>query len=78
VRGDTVNNVDLSVIKNVTLSKGRMVQLRFEALNALNHPLFPSPGGNSLTPTSAQFGSIVTSTQLNYARRTQATVKFVF
>jgi hypothetical protein len=78
LRGDTVNNVDLSVIKNATLSKGRMLQFRFEALNALNHPLFPSPANNSLTPTSVQFGSIVTSTQQNYARRTQATVKFVF
>jgi hypothetical protein len=25
-----------------------------------------------------QFGSIVSSTQLNYARRTQVTVKFIF
>jgi hypothetical protein len=78
LRGDTVTNLDLSVIKNATLRGGRMLQFRFEALNALNHPLFPSPGGNSLTPTSAQFGAIVSSTQLNYARRTQATVKFVF
>ena len=41
-------------------------------------PAFPSPGGNSLTPTAVQFGSIVSSTQLNYARRTQVTVKFIF
>ena len=66
------------MIKNATLSKGRMLQFRFEGLNALNHPLFMSPSGNSLTPTSAQFGSIVSSTQLNYARRMQATIKFVF
>ena len=37
-----------------------------------------SPSGNSLTPTAVQFGSIVGSTQLNYARRTQVTVKFIF
>jgi hypothetical protein len=78
LRADNVNNFDLSVIKNATLSKGRMLQFRFEALNGLNHPLFPAPGGNSLTPTSVQFGSIVTSTQLNYARRTQATIRFLF
>jgi hypothetical protein len=82
VRTDTVNNFDLSVIKNASLAKGRSVQFRLEALNALNHPLFPSVGSNAnnsgLTPTAAQFGSIVTSTQLNYARRAQATVKFLF
>jgi len=78
LRADNVNNFDLSMIKNVNLSKGRMLQVRLEALNGLNHPLFPGPGGNSLTPTSVQFGSIVTSTQLNYARRTQATIRFLF
>ena len=78
VRADNVNTFDLSAIKNVNLTRGRTLQFRFEALNAMNHPLFPGPAGNSLTPTSAQFGSIVTSTQLNYARRTQVTVRFVF
>ena len=78
VRGHEVNNLDLSVIKNATVAPGRMLQFRFESLNALNHPLFPSPSGNSLTPTAVQFGSIVSSTQLNYARRTQVTVKFIF
>ena len=78
VRAHEVNNIDLSTIKNVSFAKGRMLQLRFESLNALNHPLFPAPGGNSLTPTAVQFGSIVSSTQLNYARRTQVTVKFIF
>ena len=60
------------------VAPGRMLQFRFESLNALNHALFPSPSGNSLTPTAVQFGSIVSSTQLNYARRTQVTVKFIF
>jgi len=78
VRGHEVNNFDLSVIKNATVAPGRMLQFRFESLNALNHALFPSPSGNSLTPTAVQFGSIVSSTQLNYARRTQVTVKFIF
>jgi hypothetical protein len=78
LRADNVDNFDLSMIKNVDLSKGRMLQVRLEALDGLNHPLFPGPGGNSLTPTSVQFGSIVTSTQLNYARRTQATIRFLF
>ena len=78
VRTDNVNNVDLSVIKNATLGKGRTLQFRFESLNALNHPLFPGLTGNGLTPTNVQFGAIVASTQQNYARRTQVTIKFLF
>ena len=50
---DDVNNVDLSIIKNTHARRARTLQFRFEALNAFNHPLFPSPGGNSLTPTAA-------------------------
>jgi hypothetical protein len=74
-RIDTVNNVDLSVIKNVTISKDRKLQFRFESINALNHPLFPGPNTN---PTAAAFGQIVTSAQTNYARRTQVLMKFLF
>ena len=33
---------------------------------------------NGLDATNVQFGAIVASTQQNYARRTQATVKFLF
>jgi hypothetical protein len=74
VRTDTVKNVDLSVIKNTAIA-GKQLQLRFESLNALNHPLFPGPNTN---PTAATFGSISASTQQNYARRTQVMVKFIF
>jgi hypothetical protein len=78
VRGDRTNNVDLSVIKNTSLTRGRSLQFRFEAINAFNHPQFPSPGGNSLNPTNNSFGQVVTSAQLNYARRIQVMLKFLF
>jgi hypothetical protein len=78
VRTDDVNNLDLSVIKNASVGKGRTLQFRLDALNALNHPLFPPVSGNGLSPTAVQFGSIVASTQQNYARRTQVTIKFLF
>jgi hypothetical protein len=78
VRGDRTNNVDLSILKNTNLGGSREFQFRFEAINAFNHPQFPSPGGNSLNPTNAAFGRVVTSTQLNYARRVQVTLKFLF
>jgi hypothetical protein len=78
VRGDRTNNVDLSLLKNTSLSHGKSLQFRFEAINALNHPQFPLPSGNSLNPTNAVFGQIVTSAQLNYARRVQVQLKFLF
>ena len=74
VRTDTVNNVDLSVIKNTTVA-GKNLQFRFESLNAFNHPLFPGPNTN---PTQVAFGTISASTQQNYARRTQVMLKFIF
>jgi hypothetical protein len=82
VRADTVNNVDLSIIKNTSLGNGRNLQFRFESLNAFNHPLFPRGNGTTTgmitSPTSSAFGSIIASTQDNYARRTQVTIKFIF
>jgi len=78
VRGDRTNNVDLSLLKNTSLSHGKSLQFRFEAINAFNHPQFPSPGGNGLNPTNAVFGQVVTSAQLNYARRVQVMLKFLF
>lgn len=78
VRRDLTNNVDLSLLKNTSLSHGKSLQFRFEAINAFNHPQFPAPGGNSLNPTNNSFGRIVSSTQLNYARRVQVQLKFLF
>jgi hypothetical protein len=78
LRTDTVKNIDLSIIKNTEVGNGKNLQFRFESLNALNHPLFPAPTGNSLSPTQATFGQISASTQQNYARRTQIMLKFIF
>ena len=75
VRADNVSNLDLSVIKNVSFGGTKAMQLRIEAINALNHPLFPGP---NTTPTAAAFGRISPSTQNNYARRGQVTIKFLF
>jgi hypothetical protein len=74
VRTDAVNNLDLSLTKN-TMIKGKTVEVRFDSLNALNHPYLPGP---NVTPTVAAFGQISASTQLNYARRTQVSFKFLF
>jgi hypothetical protein len=46
-----------------------------EFINAFNHPLFPAP---VVTASSASFGQVTGSNQLNYARRAQLGAKFIF
>jgi hypothetical protein len=75
LRRDNINNVDLSLIKNTSVTRRATLQLRLEALNAFNHPLFPQP---NITPTQTAFGTIVASTQENYSRRVQAMAKVLF
>ena len=75
VRAHGVTNLDLSLIKNTDV-RGKRLELRIDALNALNHPQFPA--GVNLTPTAAAFGQISSSTQQNYARRVQVSAKFLF
>ena len=75
------NNIDIALIKNTRISEGKNIEFRAEALNAANHPYFPNP---SLSVTTAQtakdtgFGQISASTQSNYARRLQMSLRLVF
>ncbi len=75
VRRDSINNVDLSLLKNVKLHGDLALQLRAEFVNAFNSPYFPNPVVN---PTSSTFGQISASNQENYARRAQLGVKLLF
>lgn len=81
IRGPRQNNVDMALIKNTPITEGKNIEFRAEALNLSNHPLFPNP---NMTVTAAQsasssgFGQISASTVINYARRLQLTVRFVF
>ena len=75
VRRDYIKNLDLTLKKDILVREGMKVQLRFEALNALNEPYFPAP---VTTATSADFGKISASNQDNYARRVQLGAKFIF
>jgi hypothetical protein len=75
------NNVDLAVIKETSVAEGKSIQFRAEALNALNHPYFPSPNMTVTTAQSAKatgFGQINASIQDNYARRIQLSIRFIF
>jgi hypothetical protein len=55
IRGDGINNFDLSLIRNIPLREGLRVQLRMEAINAMNHVQFADP---NTTPSSTAFGSV--------------------
>jgi hypothetical protein len=86
LRGDAGNNLDLSLIKNTAITETTRLQLRFEATNALNHPIFPTglnaagitTNGVVTSPTAATFGQVVQSNQANYPRRIQIGIKFIF
>jgi hypothetical protein len=79
VRADTINNLDLSLLKDITLPKGMKLQVRFEFINALNEPYLATGDGQIVVnPTSSTFGQIVASNQQNYARRAQIGVKLLF
>jgi hypothetical protein len=75
VRRDSVNNIDLSLLKNVKLQRDMQLQLRAEFINAFNSTYFPNPQVN---PTQSTFGQITASNQANYARRAQLAVKLIF
>ena len=55
IRADGANNLDLAIIKNTRLKEGIQLQLRFEGINALNHPQFNPP---NTTPSSSAFGQV--------------------
>jgi hypothetical protein len=75
VRRDFINNVDLSLLKDIVIRENMKVQIRFELVNAFNEPYFPAPVTNQ---TASNFGQISASNQDNYARRAQIGIKFLF
>jgi hypothetical protein len=58
LRGNGINNWDISLTKFFSIREGVRLQLRAEAADTLNHPMFSPP---NTTPTSTAFGQ-VTST----------------
>jgi hypothetical protein len=75
VRRDSINSIDLSLIKDIQLQGEMRLQLRAEFINAFNSPYFPNP---VVGATSSTFGQITASNQENYARRAQIGVKLIF
>jgi hypothetical protein len=66
-------SVNLSLTKNFKMGEGKRLQIRGEAINAINHPYFIDL---SADPTNAAFG--LYSTQRNVPRDIQIGAKFTF
>jgi hypothetical protein len=77
LRGDGLNNVDLSLFKNERLSERFTLQFRTEWFNAFNHTQFgPFPGTSFSVDPSVAFGKYL-STQHD-ARIIQMALKLIF
>jgi trimeric autotransporter adhesin len=73
LRGPGQANWDMSLFKDFVIRERVKAQFRFEALNALNTPLFAAPN-NSFG--SASFGKI--TSQINLARELELALRFSF
>ncbi|MGE0405797.1 MAG: TonB-dependent receptor, partial [Candidatus Korobacteraceae bacterium] len=87
--GPGVFGLDFSTLKNFNFGEGKYVQFRWEAFNALNHPVFADPNtsmaqsnwnvaGLNRIPTSGVFGSINDTRATIPMRKMQFALKIVF
>jgi len=72
VIGPGINNTDLSLQKNVTITGERQLQFRIDAFNVFNHTQFSNPSGSE---SSSSFMEIRSA---RAARVAQLGVKFLF
>ncbi len=73
LRGDWAKNLDLSIFKRIPITEGIRLELRFEAFNVTNTPVWGLPANNLNGPN---FG--VVSRTANTARQLQFGLKFYF
>ena len=73
MRGDSINNIDLSLFKVLTFSEDVKLQIRAEFFNFTNTPQFGTP--NTLYG-SPEFGTI--NDQINNARQFQLGLRALF
>jgi hypothetical protein len=74
VYGPAFFDSDLAVFKNFTIKEGMKLQLRAQAYNFLNHPLYSFPSGSAnLNLTFAQdpVSQVITQTNTNFGYTTQ-------
>jgi hypothetical protein len=73
LRSDTLENWDLSLLKDFVLHENVRVQLRGEFFNVLNHPVFGTPDSDITSNTVGRVFS-----QANSPRVGQVALKLVF
>jgi hypothetical protein len=73
LRMDGINQVDASMLKRFNVAERKYFEFRFEAFNALNHPVFASP---NITASNSGFGTI--TAVANKPRSAQLGCRFVF
>jgi hypothetical protein len=73
LRGPGQVNWDMSLFKTVPIKERVYAQFRFEALNAMNTPLFAAP---NVSFGSSTFGQI--TSQVNFSRQLQMALRFSF
>lgn len=73
LRGDTLNNIDTSLIKNTSLTERVRLQFRAELFNVTNQVFF---GGLDFNPRNASFGRL--TEQVNLPREWQLGLKLLF
>ncbi|MGB6482338.1 MAG: TonB-dependent receptor [Candidatus Acidiferrales bacterium] len=89
VRNPSIANLDLTLAKKIPITESKQFELRWEAFNVFNTRLYGGPDtypGD--TPTCSPlangaeectgFGTINTTDQLNFPRRMQVALKFLF
>ena len=73
LRNDALNDWDASILKNFNFTEHTYFQLRLEAFNVNNRPVFSGP---NLTPTSGGFGQISSTQNANRVVQIGARVSF--
>jgi hypothetical protein len=73
MRGPAYYFLDYSLIKTIQFTEDVKLQLRFEAINGLNHPVFNNPNTD---PTNSNFGK--STGQFNIPRNYQLGVRLFF
>jgi hypothetical protein len=73
LRADRVENLDFSVFKNLRIRERAQLQLRGEAFNLFNHPIFGDP---TTTVGNVNFGRV--TSQANAPRQVQVALKVIF
>ena len=73
IRGDGIDNWDISLFKNTEFTERLKLQFRTEFINAFNHAQFSAP---NTTPTSSAFGQVTAESQ--WSRTIQFGLKLIF